>query len=347
MKNIYTASIIGTGRIGFLLGFDKKREQPAAHTQALLKNKRVKIIAGCDRNEDRLTQWSRFCKNTETFADYKKLCRNTKSDIIVVAVNEEDHTKVACEAIKSCPGILILEKPVATNMKEAQKIAYFSNKYNVPVLINHERRYSADYHMVKKIIDSGKLGDIHSVRASLWSGLCVYSKERESSGGYSLLHDGTHLVDIVLFLLGEKISPRELGKVSVTGYKKDKNHDIRELEFAVKSNNLYAHFEISGNKKYFGFEIEIIGSLGRAVVGNGYLDVFTAKESKFYSGFHSLTKEKRLKRPKKTHFFTNMIGNAVDYLDGKHEIVSTLEDGIMTLDLIMKIKNILKKKQSF
>ncbi len=30
-KNIkYTAAIIGTGRIGFSLGFDKKREQPAA-----------------------------------------------------------------------------------------------------------------------------------------------------------------------------------------------------------------------------------------------------------------------------------------------------------------------------
>ena len=43
-KNIYTATLVGTGRIGFSLGFDKKREQPASHTMALLDNKRVNLI---------------------------------------------------------------------------------------------------------------------------------------------------------------------------------------------------------------------------------------------------------------------------------------------------------------
>lgn len=44
-KKIYTAAVVGTGRIGFSLGFDKKREQPASHTMALNENPRVKIIA--------------------------------------------------------------------------------------------------------------------------------------------------------------------------------------------------------------------------------------------------------------------------------------------------------------
>ena len=54
MKQQYTACVIGTGRIGFTLGFDKKREQPASHTMALLKNKHIRIIAGCDKNFDEL-----------------------------------------------------------------------------------------------------------------------------------------------------------------------------------------------------------------------------------------------------------------------------------------------------
>ena len=56
-SQIYTAALVGTGRIGFSLGFDKKREQPASHTMALLGNNRIKLIAACDTNEEKLTKW--------------------------------------------------------------------------------------------------------------------------------------------------------------------------------------------------------------------------------------------------------------------------------------------------
>ena len=52
--HIYTAAIIGTGRIGFSLGLDKKREQPASHTMALLSNRRIRLVAGCDVDSQRL-----------------------------------------------------------------------------------------------------------------------------------------------------------------------------------------------------------------------------------------------------------------------------------------------------
>ena len=46
----YKAAIIGTGRIGYLLQKDGKREQPASHSSALFKNNRINLIAGCDIN---------------------------------------------------------------------------------------------------------------------------------------------------------------------------------------------------------------------------------------------------------------------------------------------------------
>ena len=52
--HIYSAAIIGTGRIGFFLGLDKKREQPASHTMALLANRRIRLVAGCDVDSRRL-----------------------------------------------------------------------------------------------------------------------------------------------------------------------------------------------------------------------------------------------------------------------------------------------------
>ena len=50
----YSAALIGTGRIGYSLGLDKKREQPASHSMALNAEKRIKLVAGCDINAENL-----------------------------------------------------------------------------------------------------------------------------------------------------------------------------------------------------------------------------------------------------------------------------------------------------
>ena len=58
----------------------------------------------------------------------------------------------------------------------------------------------------------GMAGKIMCVNARLDSGLRVYTKEEESTGAYSLLHDGTHLVDIVMFLLEKNSGEKEVLK---------------------------------------------------------------------------------------------------------------------------------------
>ena len=69
----YTAAIIGTGRIGFTLGFDKKREQPASHTMALLSNKRIQIVAGCDSDAENLARWHKYVPKASVFSDCKEM----------------------------------------------------------------------------------------------------------------------------------------------------------------------------------------------------------------------------------------------------------------------------------
>ena len=122
-KQLYTAALIGTGRIGFSLGFDKKREQPASHTMALLANKRIRIIAGADTNQENLTRWKSFVKGAKTFDTSEELynyyTEQNTPDIIVVAVNEDSHFEECIKAIKAHPKLIILEKPVALNSEEA------------------------------------------------------------------------------------------------------------------------------------------------------------------------------------------------------------------------------------
>jgi len=341
MNRKYSAAVIGSGRIGFSLGFDKKREQPASHTMALLENKAIEIVAGCDSNEENLNNFYAFVKkynkklkifnSLSSFLDeYTKL-----PDIIVISVNEEAHLPVTLKIIEKKPRLIILEKPVALNSEEGRLIKEKSESFGVPILINHERRFALDYNFAKAYLS--KLGKLLTVNARLDSGLRVYLKEKEDKGEYSLLHDGTHLVDILLFLLDQK-KLENINLVSLT--RDEKNEEI------VRNINVHAScslcndisINISGQSKYFGFEIEIIGSLGRIKIGNGIFEFYKREESSLYTGFYSLRPDKSVRKIKKTRYFANMIQNAVDFLDGKEDLKSKLQNGLESLAILEEIK---------
>lgn len=342
----YTACLIGTGRIGFTLGFDKKREQPASHTMALLKEKRIRLIAGCDTDKEKLEAWKRYVPGARTFSDADAMLSEIKTDIIVIAVNEDAHLETALKAIKAKPRLVILEKPVALNSADGNLIKAEAEKQNVPVMINHERRFASDYRIAKNYIQ--KIGPMQSIKATLFSGMRVYSAKNEDDGGYSLLHDGTHLVDIVQFFLEplpEMGEPEEhciLQNPVITGV----HYDEKEPDVI---RNLSAHFshpecsditmEFSGRSRYFGFEVEITGTEGRIKIGNGFAECQKREESKLYTGFYSLAKDKTVKFPKKTGYFANMVSSACDFLDGTAPLYSSLDNGLNVLHSLEEIKN--------
>ena len=369
----YFAAIVGTGRIGFTLGFDKKREQPASHTMALFENPRINLIAAADSNPENLERWQKYAKKHKsmalTFSTSKELYENvTCLDIITVAVNEKSHLEECIKAIEYKPRLVILEKPVALNSSEAEKIRAKAEECGVPVMVNHERRFAKDYLSVVSLIS--QIGDIQSVVGELDSGLRIYGEEFEKDGTYSLLHDGTHLVDIIQFLLGkennEKSNDRSevaqqksesyqtdksiplLSNPVVTGIFKDEKGIVRN--FTAHYSSVVSRFgtipevtlKMSGRSKFFEFRIEILGTLGKIIIGNGIAEFYLRRESKLYTGFYSLTKQK-LKLPKKTGYFSGMVQNAVDFLDGESELVSPLEDAISDLRALEEIKAKLQK----
>ncbi|MBQ4378334.1 MAG: Gfo/Idh/MocA family oxidoreductase [Treponema sp.] len=344
-KKRYYAAIIGTGRIGFTLGFDKKREQPASHTMALLKNNQINLIAAADKKEENLEKWRKYVRKhhkkndfTLTFTSSDELYENvTCLDIITVAVNEENHLEECLKAIEYKPGLVILEKPVALNSEEAKKIKDKADEIGVPVMVNHERRFSKDYLAALKYIY--EIGDIQSVTGELDSGLRIYGEEFEKDGTYSLLHDGTHLVDIVQYLLGTSLT-----SPVVTGVHKDENGLVRN--FSAHYESVESRFgtipevtlKMSGRSKFFEFRIEITGTLGKICIGNGIAEFYKREESKLYTGFYSLTKQK-IKLPAKTGYFSGMVQNAVDFLEKKSGLVSPLEDAIADLKVLEDIKS--------
>ncbi len=333
----YKAVIIGTGRIGYLLQKDKKREQPASHALALHKNKSIILKAGCDTNQQRLDLFKKDYPKANIYTDYKKMMETEKPDIVAVAVEEKKHAEITCNVMAYKPKIIILEKPAAAAIKEAEKIIKASENCKIPVIINHERRYSEDYKTVKELLDNKAIGDIHYICASLWTNQRIFHKESLRDGDCSLIRDGTHLVDILHFLFD-----RDLKKPVIDRALKNKKNEIRQLtlHYNIQDKGII-YIDFNGDRDYFGFEVEIRGKTGRIMIGNGYLKVYEAKPSPFYADFKSLVKNKKIKRPGKTKYFSNMVQNSVDYLDKKDEIISPLSEGVRTLKALYEIIKLL------
>ncbi|MBP5250839.1 MAG: Gfo/Idh/MocA family oxidoreductase [Treponema sp.] len=372
-EKIYTAAIVGLGRIGYSLGLDKKREQPASHTMALEGNRRIKIIAGCDKNAEACAEWRNHIPSAKTFSDSSLMYKNINPDIITIAVNEDAHFEEAIKAIEAKPRLIILEKPVATNLNDARKIQECADRNGVPVLVNHERRFSDDYAAAKSYMS--EIGPLQEIQASLYSGMAVYIPGEDQTGAYSLLHDGTHLIDTILYFLEDINSPSQLiaiaEKESSTQKKddndiffKNRNADSKTImansllkrpvisgiviDEQGKTRQLNAFYVthscpsvnvfMSGRSLFFGFEIALTGTDGRICIGNGYCKLYKAGESALYEGFKSLVADTETHIPKKTYYFANMIKNAVDFLDGKADLKSTLQTGINSLAILEEIK---------
>lgn len=202
-------------------------------------------------------------------------------------------------------------------------------------MVNHERRFSADYIAAKEFL--GRIGEIQSVRAELCSGLRVYAPQFEKDGSYSLIHDGTHLVDIVRFLLGV-----ELEKPDVTGIFRDGDGIVRNFTARYSAGGIpEIAVSMSGRSRFFSFGIDVLGTEGRICVGNGYAKFYERRESSLYSGFHSLASA-GIRLPRRTGYFSNMVQNAVDFLNGRSDLVSPLDDAIADLKALEEIRDRLR-----
>jgi predicted dehydrogenase len=332
------AAVIGTGRIGYMLQHDKKREQPASHAAALKTNKHISLIAGCDIDEERLSLWKKHYPRTSCYTSAAALMQKENPDLVVVAVSEQAHTEVALTVIKHRPRLIILEKPVGPNLAAAERIRKAAVRCHVPVCVNHERRFSLDYLTAAELIRNKELGDLCTVSAHLQNSTPIWTSSCAQTGDCSLIHDGTHLIDTLHFLLSCHLKKPVVDRVI-----KNKRSEVRllNMHYTLRKKFLL-YLELNGSSRFFDFEICLNGSEGKLVIGNGYLKLYKKAPSPYYTGFYSLKRQKKIKRPGVTGYFSRMVDNCVGFLLDKAPLISPLSEGIRALKVLYEIVDIIR-----
>lgn len=175
----------------------------------------VSIIAAADLSEKGLEKVKKEFGIEKTFTDYKKMLKEVPEiDAVSVCTPNGLHATNAIDALEAGKHVLV-EKPMAMNAKEGQKMIDAAKKAGKELVIGFQFRFDNRTAVIKKQIDDGHFGKILYVRCSAlrrrgipnWG---VFGR-KDLQGGGPMIDIGVHIMEMAHYAIG---SPKP---VSATG----------------------------------------------------------------------------------------------------------------------------------
>ena len=184
------------------------------HMKAAVENK-LEIVAVCDVLETAMQNL--LAKhglendtNIKRYTDYKEMIANEKIEIMGIATESGNHAEIALYAIER--GInLVIEKPMAMNMKDAEAICALSKEKNVKVSACHQNRFNLSIQEMRKAIEEKRLGRIsHGSIHVRWNRDINYYKQAPWRGtwaqdGGCLMNQCIHGIDLLRWMMGDEV----------------------------------------------------------------------------------------------------------------------------------------------
>ncbi|MHB0938124.1 MAG: Gfo/Idh/MocA family protein [Armatimonadota bacterium] len=189
------------------------------HAAEFGKMKGVKLAACCDVVAERVEAFAAKHGITRTYTDYRAMLEHEKLDAVTNVTNDAMHAEISLAAIAQ--GLHVLcEKPLASNLADARRMAEAAARAGVINMVNFSYRNSCGLQKAAELVRKGKIGRLIHVEASyLQSWLCnrAWGDWRENTGltwrlstrhgSLGTLGDiGCHIFDMTTFLCGDEIA---------------------------------------------------------------------------------------------------------------------------------------------
>ena len=149
---------------------------------------------------------------------------NDKSvDLVTIAIPNDVHLDTVVRCLKGGKHV-ICEKPVAMNLKDLKEMIAASKRTGKIFTTHQNRRWDADFIMMKDVYNSGDLGEVFAIESRVQGSHGIpgdWRKEKEHGGGM-LLDWGVHLIDQILQMVkGKKLLSLYCRFDHVTNYEVD------------------------------------------------------------------------------------------------------------------------------
>jgi predicted dehydrogenase len=258
MKKIRVA-VLGQGRSGRDI-----------HVQHLLTDtRRYQIVAVVDPMKDRRDRAVQDI-GCDAYTSYKPILKRDDVDLVINATPSHLHVPYSLEFLKAGFNVLS-EKPLAAKAKDVDKLIAASKKAGKTLAIFQQSRFAPYFRQIRKVTESGILGDIVqvSVQFNGFSRRYDWQTLTEFDGG-SLLNTGPHPLDQALQFFGTDAMPKvHCVMRNANSYGDAEDHVNLTLSGEGRP---IIHLEVSACTPYAPFIYRVYGTRGGLMGNSGQLE---------------------------------------------------------------------------
>jgi len=178
------AAVIGVGNMG------------QHHARNYFESEKADLVAVADLNETLGKELAERFK-CKYYNSYEEMLEKEDLEVVTIAVPTKFHKDVALACIKK--GInMLLEKPIAGNVEDAEAIVKAAKAKKVKFTVGHIERFNPAVKKLKELIDSGKIGEIVSI-----SNTRIGPMPPQIKDANVVIDIGVHDIDLINWFYGE------------------------------------------------------------------------------------------------------------------------------------------------
>lgn len=327
-------AIIGCGRIS------------PNHIAAAQENG-LNIVALCDVVESKMDatiQQFNLKSDISKYIDYQEMLDSENIDLIAICTESGKHGQIALDCIEA--GVnLIIEKPIALSLEEADLIIKKAKEKNVKVSACHQNRFNKSIQKIREAVEAGRFGKLmHGTAHVRWNrGKDYYTQAPwrgtwEQDGG-ALMNQCIHNIDLLRWMMGGDI-------VEVVGMTDNLVHDFIEAEdlgmALVKfSNGSYGIIEGTTNiyPKNLEETLYLFGETGTVKAGGKSVNLIEEWQFADKLDNPEEVKEKYHENPPTVYGFGHnpLYADVIEAIKNDRDPYVTAQDGRNALELVLAI----------
>lgn len=174
------------------------------HLPALQSLREAEVVAAADVDPGRLAYVTHKFQIKRSYVDYEDLLRDPAVEAVGICVPLQLHFEIGLAALDAGKHLL-LEKPLAMSLDEADRLIGRAAKTDSKVLVGLNKRWHRLVRQAQQVVRSGRLGPVGLINTIHTTGhykrYVPSWRLRRSQGGGNLIENGTHWYDMWHFFL--------------------------------------------------------------------------------------------------------------------------------------------------
>jgi len=177
--------------------------------------------------EERSAQFS-LPTSVRRYMDYHEMLHDCSPCLVAVATESGKHAQIALDCMDAGCHVII-EKPIALSIQDADAIINKAREKNVKVCANHQNRFNKSIQYTRQAVEKGRFGRMFYGTAHIrWNRDREYYTSAKWRGtweqdGGALMNQCIHNIDLLRWMLGNDIE-------EVFAYTDQLNHHYIEAE---------------------------------------------------------------------------------------------------------------------